>query len=278
MAEKLITCVTNNAVKQGSKFWGEHGLSFRIKIGDTCMLFDTGQSETVLLHNYSLLGACPRSLAALALSHAHYDHTGGLQSVLTQKPDIPLYAHPDIFRPRFSLRDGEYHSIGMALAQKDVSRLADLRLSAEPVEVLPDIWTTGEISVRAEKEGRSAHHFIAADSGWQADPYRDDMSLVVEGAEGITVICGCCHAGLLNTLAHVARQFQKPIIRILGGTHLLNATDDELRHIIAVLRDEYGSPALYLNHCTGDTAFVALSNAFGEKVHTFPAGASLVVE
>lgn len=277
MAEKLITCVTNNAVKQGSKFWGEHGLSFRIKIGDTCMLFDTGQSETVLLHNYSLLGACPRSLAALVLSHAHYDHTGGLQSVLTQKPDIPLYAHPDIFRPRFSLRDGEYYSIGMALSQNDVSRLADLHLSAEPVEVLPDIWTTGEISVRAEKEGRSTHHFIAVDSGWQADPYRDDMSLVVEGGEGITVICGCCHAGLLNTLAHVARQFQKPIIRILGGTHLLNATDDELRHIIAVLRDEYGSPALYLNHCTGDAAFVALSNAFGEKVHTFPAGASLVV-
>ena len=278
MAEKLISCVTNNAVKQGSKFWGEHGLSFRIKIDDACMLFDTGQSETVLLHNYSLLGACPRSLAALVLSHAHYDHTGGLQAVLTQKPEIPLYAHPDIFRPRFSRRDGEYHSIGMALSQQDVSRLASLRLSAEPAEVLPGIWTTGEISVREEMEGRSEHHFIAADDGWQADPYRDDMSLVVEDSVGITVICGCCHAGLLNTLAHAVRHFQKPVTRILGGTHLLHATPAELRHIIDVLRDEYASPELYLNHCTGDAAFVALSNAFGEKVHTFPAGASLLVE
>ena len=52
---KKITCVVDNAVRHGSPFWGEHGLSFRIETDDGCFLFDTGRSESVLWHNLGLL-------------------------------------------------------------------------------------------------------------------------------------------------------------------------------------------------------------------------------
>jgi 7,8-dihydropterin-6-yl-methyl-4-(beta-D-ribofuranosyl)aminobenzene 5'-phosphate synthase len=149
-----------------------------------------------------------------------------------------------------------------------------LRLSAKPTVILPGVWTTGEITDRAEPEGRSAHHLVRGKDGWRPDPYHDDMALVLETGQGLVVLCGCCHAGLLNTLAHVHRIFGAGITVVAGGTHLLHADGVHLRRVMEVLR-ELGVPRLYLNHCTGLRAYVALVQAFGEKVAPCPAGTTL---
>jgi len=275
---KKITCVADNTVQRGSPYWGEHGVSFRIQTDQGCFLFDTGRSESVLWHNLGMLGGCPRDAKALVLSHAHTDHTGALVTVLSQKPGLPLYASPDLFRPRFTLRDDGYKPIGLCVTQEELSQLADLRLSSAPAEVLPGVWTSGEISERPEPEGRSNRHMVLVDEGWQPDFYRDDMSLVIETQEGLVVICGCCHAGLLNTLAHVQRVFQRRIAAILGGTHLVEAKETHLKHVIDVLRDTYDVPRLYLNHCTGERAYVALASAFNNQVNPCPVGTTLIFE
>jgi 7,8-dihydropterin-6-yl-methyl-4-(beta-D-ribofuranosyl)aminobenzene 5'-phosphate synthase len=274
---KKITCVIDNAVQHGSLFWGEHGLSFLIETDQGSILFDTGQTEGVLSHNLDLLGSAPRGISALVLSHAHVDHTGGLAAALGLKPGLSLYASPDLFRPRYAIRGGEHRSIGLSMTRDELAQRVDLRLSEIPSEILPGVWTTGEITDRAEPEGRSSSHVVSAGDDWQPDPYRDDMSLVMETQEGLTVVCGCCHAGLLNTLAHVQRVFQRPIVAIIGGTHLIDADATHLQHVIEVLRNVYASPRLHLNHCTGTRAFIALTNAFGDQVKPFPAGAALAL-
>jgi 7,8-dihydropterin-6-yl-methyl-4-(beta-D-ribofuranosyl)aminobenzene 5'-phosphate synthase len=109
--------------------------------------------------------------------------------------------------------------------------------------------------------------------GWEPDPYRDDMALVLETGRGWVVLCGCCHAGLLNTLAHVRRTFGVDITTVAGGTHLLQADEAHLRRVIEVLR-ELGLPQLYLNHCTGQRAYVTLAHALGEAVAPCPVGTS----
>jgi len=273
---KKITCVIDNAVQHSSSFWGEHGLSLLVETDHGNALYDTGQTEAVLSHNLNLLGSAPGGVTALVLSHAHVDHTGGLAAALALKPGLPLYASPDLFRPRFTLRGDEYKPIGLPLTRDELARRADLRLSEVPVEVVPGVWTAGEIADRLEPEGRSARHVVPADNGRQPDPYRDDTSLVVE-TRGLTVVCGCCHAGLLNTLARVRQVFQRPIVAIVGGTHLVDTDAAYLQHVIEVLRDTYGSPRLYLNHCTGERAYVALANAFGDQANPFPAGTTLTL-
>jgi 7,8-dihydropterin-6-yl-methyl-4-(beta-D-ribofuranosyl)aminobenzene 5'-phosphate synthase len=278
MPKKKITCVVDNTVGHSSLFWGEHGVSFRLETEQGCFLFDIGRSESVLWHNLGMLGGCPRDAKALVLSHAHNDHTGALITVLSQKPGLPLYASPDLFRPRFTLKDGNYKPIGLPVTQQELSQLADLRLSDAPAEVLPGVWTSGEINERPEPEGRSDRHMVLVDGGWQSDPYRDDMSLVIETQDGLVVVCGCCHAGLLNTLAHVARTFQRRITTVLGGTHLVEADEAHLKRVIEVLRDTYGSPRLYLNHCTGERAYVALASAFGNQVSPCPVGTTLTFD
>jgi 7,8-dihydropterin-6-yl-methyl-4-(beta-D-ribofuranosyl)aminobenzene 5'-phosphate synthase len=274
-----VTCVVDDAVCDHSSFWGEHGLAFLIETESGRVLFDTGQSGTVLLHNLKLLGIEPKTINALAISHAHYDHTGGLPALMGLIEDlrptgIPLYAHPDLFRERFSRREGSLKSVGLPLKREALEQRLTLQLSAQPKEILPGVWTTGEITDRAEPEGRSVHHLVRGMEDWEPDPYRDDMSLVLKTDGGLAVLCGCCHAGLLNTLAHVRRTLGPDITTVAGGTHLLHADEADLRRVIEVL-GELGAPRLYLNHCTGQRAYVTLAQAFGERVAPCPAGTRL---
>jgi 7,8-dihydropterin-6-yl-methyl-4-(beta-D-ribofuranosyl)aminobenzene 5'-phosphate synthase len=273
-----ITCITENTAMRGSSFWGEHGLSFLIETADGRLLFDTGQTSAVLLHNMALLGLSPQDIDAVALSHAHNDHTGGLPAILAIRPELRLFANADLGRPRFSRKEDRYQPIGMPLTIEQLAYSADLHLSAEPQEVLPGVWTTGEIVNRSEFEGRSPSHVVPDGDGWRPDPYQDDMSMVVETAEGLVLVLGCCHAGLLNTLAQVSSHFGHEPYLVVGGTHLAAAADSQLQRVVEVLQDMPGLKRIYPSHCSGERPYVALSAAFGDRVQPCPAGSVLTLE
>jgi len=269
-----VTCIVDNAVRPGSRFWGEHGLAFLIETECGRVLFDTGQSGTVLLHNLQAAGIELATISAVALSHAHYDHTGGLRALLQQTGRIALYAHPDLFRERFSRHGTEIEKIGPSMSREDLLVRVDLRLSDQPQQVLPGVYTTGEITSRLEPEGRSVRHLIREGNGWIADPYRDDLSIVLDVPQGLALICGCCHAGLLNTLRHVRAAFDGELVAILGGMHLADMNEEQMQHVVQALR-AYNTPQLHPNHCTGERAHVTLVNAFGARVSPCPAGTQL---
>lgn len=270
-----LTCLVDNAVQSSSGCWGEHGLAYLIETGGHCVLFDTGQSGTVLAHNLELFGIDPGAIDAVAISHAHYDHTGGLPALLGRlRPGIPLYAGADLFRERFSRREGAVRSIGLPLSRAELADRVTLKLSAMPQEVAPGVWTTGEIVDRPEFEGRSSGHLMAAGGELVADAYRDDMSLVLLDGDRLGLLCGCCHAGLLNTLAHVARTFARPITLIAGGLHLAGIGAAELDRTITALAAMPALQRVYPGHCTGEVAFLALAQGLGAGVvSSSPAGA-----
>lgn len=269
-----ITCLVDNAVQLNSGCWGEHGLAYLIETGDQRVLFDTGQSGTVLLHNFKLLSIDPLSIDALAISHAHYDHTGGLPALLDQlRPGIPLYANADLFRERFAQGDGAPRRIDLPLGQAELADRLTLRLSAEPQEIVPGVWTTGAITDRPEFEGRGRGLLMADAGGLVADAYRDDMALVLQAGDRAALLCGCCHAGLLNTLAHVARYFPQPVTLIAGGLHLAAVSEQDLARTATVLAALPALQRIYPGHCTGETAILALAHALGSSfVHFGVAG------
>jgi len=254
----------------------EHGLSFLIEISGRRLLFDTGSSGKVILHNLRKVGVDPEELSAIVLSHSHRDHTGGLAILLERSPDIPVYAHPDIFTQRLSLRGDRLKDVSLPISQSVMILRVQLYLSEEPVEVIPGVWTTGEITHRPEPEGRSERHFIRTKGRLMPDPYKDDMALVVEMEGEVVLICGCCHAGILNTIYHMERMFNKPIKAIFGGLHLQDADETHLARVVEVLKG-YGPPRIYANHCTGNRALNLFQEAFGDKVVPFPAGSSEIL-
>jgi 7,8-dihydropterin-6-yl-methyl-4-(beta-D-ribofuranosyl)aminobenzene 5'-phosphate synthase len=273
-----VTCVVDDAVGYSTPFWGEHGLALLIEREGRRLLFDTGQSGTVLLHNLALLDIKPEAIDAVAISHAHYDHTGGLSALLRRLgAGTPLYAHPDLFRKRYSRREGRLEDVGLVVARDELERRLALRLSVTPQEILPGVWTTGEISERPEAEGKSAYHLMRQGEALVADAYRDDMAMVLDLGDRLALLCGCCHAGLLNTVAHVQRTFETPIALIAGGLHLAGVADDDLGRIGEVLAAMPALQHVYPNHCTGEAAVFALTQRLGPSVvRPFPAGSVYV--
>jgi len=274
-----IRCLVDDHTLDSTVFQAEHGVAFAIETPSGGILFDTGQGGDILLHNAARFELDLSQIDALALSHAHYDHTGGLSAFLKySRPGLPLYAHSDLFRERYSIKDGQTGSIGMRMEKENLAKHVRLTLSTEPCQMLPGVWTSGEITERTEFEGRSPHHYIQTDKGLQPDPYLDDMSLILDTQSGLILLCGCCHAGLLNTLAHVRAVFNKSIVAIIGGAHFINVDAETLDYTITILRTNSAGevPYLYLNHCTGERAQVAFSQAFGEKARSCPAGTVLM--
>jgi 7,8-dihydropterin-6-yl-methyl-4-(beta-D-ribofuranosyl)aminobenzene 5'-phosphate synthase len=271
-----ITCVVDDRVLPDWELKAEHGASFLIDSEGGQVLFDTAQSGSVLLHNMESLGIKPEEIDLLVLSHGHNDHTGGLAGLLERVPGIPLYASPDIFRDRFRKTDTGPRKVGPEVDREWLESRVSLHLSAEPAEVLPGVWTTGEITSRPEPEGRSSTHLVRQGAGWAADSYLDDMSLVLETKSGLVLLCGCCHAGLLNTLARVHEIFGREPSAVVGGVHLVHADTPTMDRVIAKLRD-YGPPQLWVSHCTGDRSFLRLKAAFGEMVAQCRAGWSVTL-
>jgi 7,8-dihydropterin-6-yl-methyl-4-(beta-D-ribofuranosyl)aminobenzene 5'-phosphate synthase len=262
-----VTCVVDDAVQRNSPFWGEHGLAFLIETEDAKVLFDTGQSGTVLQHNLQLLEVKPAQVDAVAISHAHYDHTGGLPELLQQaRPGTPIHASPELFRGRFAQRDGELKEVGLGLSREELAGRMSLVLSPEPQEIISSVWTTGEISERPHPQGSSPSHRMRDGDELVADAYRDDLSLVLQSGDQLMVLCGCCHAGLLNTLEHVQRTFGGSVAVIAGGLHLADTSAEELQHIGQLLAAMPGLQHVYPNHCSGEAAFVALTQILGPSV------------
>jgi len=249
----LITVLVENCVRsRGLK--AEHGLAFHLKVGAESMLFDTGQSD-LILHNAHLLGTDLSRLKAIAISHGHYDHTGGLSQVLAAAPAASVFAHPAATKPRFARNsDGTTRSVGMAAATRGCKKTGlSWRENTGPVEVLPGIFVTGEIPRETDYEDVGGP-FVLDDNGTVPDPIADDQALFFGTAEGTVVLLGCAHAGLVNTLHHVLRLTNgEKIHAILGGMHLVNASPERINRTMVALR-ELDVQRIGPAHCTGDLA------------------------
>jgi len=190
-----ITCVTDNCVGRSSPFWGEHGLALLITTDEGSLLWDTGGSGAVLQHNLSCLGIELATIDAVALSHAHYDHTGGLPWFLDQRPGIAVHMHAAGLEPRYASRSGRTDSIGLSLSREALEAAGELYLHEQPAQLLPGVFLTGSVQPRPYPPGASAHHLVLRDGREVPDPYADDMSLVLETSEAS---CWCVAAAMLG--------------------------------------------------------------------------------
>jgi len=260
-----ITTLAENMVSKHDLL-GEHGLSFILETDDEIILFDTGQGYTIL-HNAQKLGIDLSKVQKIVLSHGHYDHTGGLMGVLGVIKDANIFGHPDIFDMKYSKDDKKIRYIGLPFTREDLeSKGAKFNLSRNSIQIAAGIWTTGEIKRQIDFEVSSDRLCVMGNDRLEKDSLMDDLSLVINSQKGVVVVLGCCHSGIINTLLHIQKMTDNaPISMLIGGIHLVDATDEKIDKTIRFLSD-FDIKKLALCHCTGMKAMMRLYQAFGDKL------------
>lgn len=252
----------------------EHGLSFLVETAGRRILFDTGQGEA-LPENAERLGVELASVDTVVLSHGHYDHTGGLPHILIGRSNVDLYFHPDVFRMRYTATGGATRQIGIPTRSVSaIEGLAGRCLHAVTGDLLlqKDLGLVAPIVRETDFEDTGGAFFLDAKAS-SPDPIEDDMAMWIRTGEGLVLLAGCCHAGIINTLSHVKRVAGEQRIRaIIGGLHLLHADYRRLDQTVAAL--QAAAPhQLIPCHCTGDRAVQALQDSFGGRVCPGASGA-----
>lgn len=270
----LTVLVENTARRRG--LLAEHGLAFWLETADARILFDAGQTN-VLSHNAEALGIDLASTDAIVLSHGHYDHSGGLGSVLARAPAIPLFAHPAALDEKYGRNadgGGRYLGIPADLRHQLAgdSRFVPVE---EPSEVAEGCWVTGPIPRRTAFEDTGGAFFTDPECR-QTDELIDDQAAFLKTPQGLIVILGCAHAGIINTLNTITQLVPElPIRSVIGGTHLAGASEQRMSQTVKALRD-LGSPRLFPLHCTGFQAAARLWQEFPGRVESCPVGTRLL--
>ncbi len=272
-----ITILCENSVGSISGTLGEHGFSAIIEWDGGSLLFDTGQGFT-LLHNAQRMNKNLHLVKDVALSHGHYDHTGGLLPLLRTCGSKRIFGHPEVFVPRYRHKDtGENISLGVPYPKDYLEGQGGVfDFSDQYREICPGVFMTGQVPRKSSFETGDSGLFIDT-SASARDPFNDDQSLVIPTTKGLVILLGCCHSGLINTLEYTSGiTGRDDILAIIGGTHLGFSSAQQLDQTVKELK-KWQIDKLAVSHCTGFNAAARLKHEFPSAFQSAHVGYSIEI-
>jgi len=203
------------------------------------ILFDTGGTSHALVDNMDRMMVSAEELEGVVISHDHWDHTGGLWEVLKRKKGLKVYACPS-FSEEF---------------KKCVRELgAELIIVDKPMEIAEGIYATGEI--KGEYKGEDIF----------------EQALAVKGDNGMSVITGCAHPGIIKVVKKVKTKFKaKDLYMVFGGFHLEDMEREEIGEVITGL-EKLGVEKAGPTHCSGKKARRMFSGRYHDNFIAIKAG------
>ena len=223
------------------------GFGLSLLINET-VIFDTGPDGDILINNIRNLNIDTEKIRAVVLSHDHWDHTGGLDSLLSilKKPTIYLcqgFGHKyDHYKPK-------------------IKRL--YTTNSMPVKITHDIFTTGEMY--------GTHNII---------PISEQSLFIVRPDSTVALICGCAHYGIAESLEILIKKIGDYLGRpisincLIGGFHLRHESDTYLRYVLEKFL-YFGIKKIVPLHCSGSNAKKIFHDTFSVGFHDLKVGSTL---
>ncbi len=249
---------------------GEHGFAALIEVDDTKILLDVGNKGTIM-ENSQLLGIDLKEIDAIVLSHGHYDHTGALPALLTEIGSKKIYAHSNLFEHRVVFAGGQIIvEPGTPFSQEQLEEAGGTLIFTDDfTEIYPGVYISGEIPRANDFEdvGGNGTFKVERNGELVDDLLPDDIALIIDHPDGLIIVSGCAHSGMINIMDYAMfKTGRSKVLAFIGGTHLLDASDNRINKTIFYLKEENRVDKLVVCHCTGFSASAKLFNALGGRV------------
>ena len=219
-----------------ASFWG-----FSAVVGDK-LLFDTGSNGRVLLKNLEKMEINPSAFKYLFISHPHWDHTGGIDSILEVNPNLTLFL-PDSFSSLY---------------------IADLKKWSREVKVIsnsPSLLYSNPHYPKFYSTRVMAPTNLPCLT--RRSPVREH-SLIIEFEKYGAIITGCAHPGVVPIVKRGKEIIRKPITHLIGGFHLKDSSPSEILKVFKELK-KLGVEKVTPTHCSGEIARQLASQIFGKN-------------
>jgi 7,8-dihydropterin-6-yl-methyl-4-(beta-D-ribofuranosyl)aminobenzene 5'-phosphate synthase len=269
----------------GASIHAEHGLSCHLEgINNgisSFFMFDYGTDPLGIIKNMELLGIDVGTVDAFGLSHGHFDHWGGLLTILGRaRPGVYLYVGEEAFACRFSRRPGSNDLIDLGRLDKEAieqQSIAEIVEVDEPIEVMPGCYLTGAIERATDYEQGSPNLIIQRGGSFERDHFPGEQAVVCNiRGNGLVILSGCAHAGIVNTVKHAQKiSGIEKVHTVIGGFHLVNAAPEIIEKTVSDMK-QLAPDYIIPTHCTGFEAIAQLATAMPEQCILNTAGTRYV--
>lgn len=244
---RLHMLMDNKALPGFSKEWG---LAVAVETDNGLLLWDCGASGA-FLNNAEAMEIDIRTAKAIALSHGHWDHCGGFSMLRKAGFSGEVFLHPAGLEQTYHVSPKEIREIGIPCALTNVKNVL------ESLELAPGITMITDIE-RIPGNHQSVDNFFQDREGTKPDFVTHDSFLLFTHGDTHSVLLGCCHAGLANSLEHLKKTTGVDTINTLvGGLHLFDASPEALEEAASAI-ERFGVRRIHASHCTGDRGYLFL--------------------
>jgi len=270
IAEMIMTVtVLQDNIGRGD-LKGEWGLSLLIEYGGNSFLLDTGASDT-FLSNAEYLGIDISSVDFAILSHAHYDHAGGLEAFLKTNGKAPVYlssnAQENCYAGLMFL--SKYIGMPQGVVRRYPKRIVRV---GGIVEITEGVFLIPHSSDGLSKIGRRNHLYVRKGLRYFPDDFSHELTLAFRTPDGLVLMNSCSHSGPEVIVEEALKLFPGEKVKAyVGGLHLFRLNEKEVRDVSEHLAN-CDIDRIYTGHCTGQKAYDILRERFIDKVEQFCCG------
>ncbi|HOO37816.1 MAG TPA: MBL fold metallo-hydrolase [Deltaproteobacteria bacterium] len=275
MALKITTLIEDTPGEHKALLY-EHGLSFFIEKDNFRMLFDTGQSAAYLSNAHELNIDLGR-IDCVALSHGHYDHSGGFRALTEITTDFTLFTGQGFFDEKYGVSGQTSEFLGNNFDESFLSgKGIDHQYVHERIrEISPGVFLLSDFPRIHEDEMINQRFLVLRNGTFHQDLFEDEIAIAIDTPKGLVVILGCAHPGMKNMLDSAVELLGKPVYAVLGGTHLVEARGNNLELSLTYLKNET-IKVIGVSHCTGQEALGRLAGS-NDRYQRNGTGSSLFI-
>ncbi|GEM_PF-113195 len=236
---KITVVIDNNPSSVNSELQSVWGLSLYVEVDGVKLLFDTGPSPEVLEHNMRALNISLHDLNYVFISHEHHDHVGGLEYVARMCNEVKVI-------------------VPMHMSEQVKAYIRSLGL--ELIEV---------------REATVIDGILASTGEMPSIVYEQALMINVKG-KGLIVLVGCSHPGIVNIVKKARDVSGCRVFGVIGGFHLVGASDDYVRKIAEDLKALDLAFVMPI-HCTGERAREIFKEELGEAYKDGHVGVEVIL-